>query len=184
MLRGHWAERDKSKRKSSLQGENESLGTWQASGFMLHVIGEMLNCGDRELMNPESNLTSHRVWLCSLIIKYQRLVFCMAFYIFPSFFIIRVLLYSTKALAHDYWEIQSWVVFAGFHHCDKILWILRKENAYFGSRFQGFQPMSFGLCWSSQHKSKAGLLMASRKQRGLRQDTAPRTQPLWHSSSS
>lgn len=37
------------------------------------------------------------------------------------------------------------VMFVGFHHSDKILWFLRKGFACFGSRFQGFQPISFGL---------------------------------------
>lgn len=46
--------------KARAQGHG-SLDTWQASGFMLHVIGEIWNCGDRGLVNPKSNLTSHEV---------------------------------------------------------------------------------------------------------------------------
>lgn len=86
--------------KARAQG-HESLDTWQASGFMLHVIGKIQNCGDRGLVNPESNLTSHGVGQYNLIAKYGGLVFCMALYIFPSFCIIQVLLNSIKALARD-----------------------------------------------------------------------------------
>lgn len=52
------------------------------------------------------------------------------------------------------------VVVVGFHHGDKILVCLRKGFACFGSRFQGFQPMSFGLkakllpsCWAGSREA-------------------------------
>lgn len=60
--------------KARAQG-HESLDTRQASGFMLHVIGKIQNCGDRGLVNPESNLTSHRVGQYNLIAKYGGLSF-------------------------------------------------------------------------------------------------------------
>lgn len=173
-------ERDRRRWESSLQRENKSQGTWiWKPGHMAGLWFDAVWCDlddkpysrGRELITLRS-IWQVRAWLRNLIIKSQGLVYCMAFYIFHN-----------SSFTGLYWSIGPWLM----RNTKKgrvcqipSLW----QNAILFKGGKGLfwlqvSEISAHVIWPLQKLPEWGW-----KQRGLRQDTAPRTWPLWPSSSS